>query len=134
MPSMQAQALLADEDGVQSDGVDSDRFSGSNSSFLANERLVSVDSINSDVTGTFLSPLKYLHVLDGLSESIKCFPDDDSHDMPDDELQLYFSKLVPPVMQRGRVEGQEIPATVSLPSILESLPGLCAFLPAVLNL
>ncbi|CAG05026.1 unnamed protein product [Tetraodon nigroviridis] len=84
---MQPQALLADEDGTQSDGADSDRFSGSNSSFLANEKLVSVDSMNSDTT------------------------DDDSHHMPDDELQLCFNKLVPPVMQRGRVEGQEIPAT-----------------------
>lgn len=43
---------------------------------------------------------------------MNCFPDDDSHDIPDDELQLYFNKLVPPVMQRGTVEGQEIPATV----------------------
>lgn len=114
---MQAQPPLADEDAIQSDGVDSDRNSGSNSSFLANEKLVFVDSMNSDVTGTFFSSLKYLYVLDDLSDSIKCFPDDDSRDMPDDELQLYFSKLVPPVMQRGRVEGQEIPATVRLPSI-----------------
>lgn len=73
MQSMQAQALLADEDAIQSDGVDSDRFSGSNSSFLANEKLVSVDSMNSDVTGTFFSSLKYLYVLDGLSDSIKSF-------------------------------------------------------------
>uniref|UniRef100_A0A667ZNW0 Centrosomal protein 192 n=1 Tax=Myripristis murdjan TaxID=586833 RepID=A0A667ZNW0_9TELE len=29
-------------------------------------------------------------------------------------LELYFNKLVPPAMQRGRVEGQEIPAAVSL--------------------
>lgn len=40
--------------------------------------------------------------------------------MPDDELQLCFNKLVPPVMQRGRVEGQEIPATVRLPPIQEN--------------
>lgn len=31
--------------------MDSDHFSGSNSSFLANEQLMSVDSINSDITG-----------------------------------------------------------------------------------
>lgn len=49
-----AQALLAEEDVVQSDGGDSDRFSGSNSSFLANEKLVSVDSMNSDITGTYI--------------------------------------------------------------------------------
>lgn len=49
--SMQAQALLAEEDPIHSDEVDSDRFSGSNSSFLANEKLVSMDSMNSDITG-----------------------------------------------------------------------------------
>lgn len=73
MQSMQAQDLLADEDGIQSDGVDTDRFSGSNSSFLANEKLVSVDGMNSDSTGTFFSYLKYLHVLDGLSDIYKMF-------------------------------------------------------------
>lgn len=31
--------------------MDSDRFSGSNASFLANEKLMSVDSMNSDITG-----------------------------------------------------------------------------------
>lgn len=64
-------------------------------------------------------------MLDGLSDIINCFPDDDSQDMPDDEMQLYFNKLVPPVMQRGRVEGQEIPATVRLPSIRGNLHDLC---------
>ncbi|XP_044065404.1 centrosomal protein of 192 kDa isoform X2 [Siniperca chuatsi] len=68
---------------------DSDHFSGSNSSFLANEKLISVDSMNSDITDD----------------------DIDSNNLPDDELELYFNKLVPPAMQRGRVEGQEIPAT-----------------------
>lgn len=38
--------------------------------------------------------------------------DDDLNNLPDDELELYFNKLVPPAMQRGRVEGQEIPSTV----------------------
>ncbi|XP_056900183.1 centrosomal protein of 192 kDa isoform X2 [Takifugu flavidus] len=95
--STQAQALLAEEDPIHSDEVDSDRFSGSNSSFLANEKLMSMDSMNSDIT------------------------DDDSQDMPDDEMQLYFNKLVPPVMQRGRVEGQEIPAT-GLLSAADDLP------------
>lgn len=44
-------------------------------------------------------------------------PDDDIdlNNLPDDELELYFNKLVPPAMQRGRVEGQEIPATVRFP-------------------
>lgn len=36
---------------MQSEGMYSDHFSGSNSSFLANEQLMSVDSINSDITG-----------------------------------------------------------------------------------
>lgn len=38
--------------------------------------------------------------------------DIDSNNLPDDELEVYFNKLMPPAMQRGRVEGQEIPATV----------------------
>lgn len=49
------------------------------------------------------------------------FLDDDNADlnnMPDDELELYFNKLMPPAMQRGRVEGQEIPSIVSLFLIL----------------
>lgn len=44
----------AEEDSVQSEGVDSDHFSGSNSSFLANEKLMSVDSMNSDITGSYI--------------------------------------------------------------------------------
>ncbi|XP_068998191.1 centrosomal protein of 192 kDa isoform X2 [Embiotoca jacksoni] len=86
-----AQALppTAEEEAhVQTEGVDSDHFSGSNSSFLANEKLMSVDSMDSDITDD----------------------DIDFNNLPDDELELYFNKLVPPAMQRGRVEGQEIPA------------------------
>ncbi|XP_041648930.1 centrosomal protein of 192 kDa isoform X2 [Cheilinus undulatus] len=88
----------AEEDNTHSEVVDSDHFSGSNSSFLANEKLMSVDSINSDITDD----------------------DIDSNDLPDDELELYFNKLVPPAMQRGRVEGQEIPAS-GLPSAADDL-------------
>lgn len=44
-------ATTEEDDNVQSEGVDSDHFSGSNSSFLANEKLMSVDSMNSDITG-----------------------------------------------------------------------------------
>ncbi|XP_029927859.1 centrosomal protein of 192 kDa isoform X2 [Myripristis murdjan] len=88
--STQAQSLpaTAEEYSPESEGADSDRFSGSNSSFLANEKLMSVDSINSDISDD----------------------DIDLNKLPDDELELYFNKLVPPAMQRGRVEGQEIPA------------------------
>ncbi len=42
---------------MQSEGMDSDHFSGSNSSFLANEKLMSVDSMNSDITGINCPPL-----------------------------------------------------------------------------
>ncbi|KAM3614616.1 uncharacterized protein V6R79_016875 [Siganus canaliculatus] len=78
-----------EEESAQSEGVDSDHFSGSNSSFLANEKLMSVESINSDITDD----------------------DIDSKQLPDDDLELYFNQLMPPVTQRGRVEGQELPAT-----------------------
>lgn len=43
--------MTAEEGSAHSDGMDSDRFSGSNASFLANEKLMSVDSMNSDITG-----------------------------------------------------------------------------------
>ncbi|KAB5586795.1 hypothetical protein PHYPO_G00005640 [Pangasianodon hypophthalmus] len=83
-------APIAIEEGPESEAVDSDGMSGSVASFLANEKLMSLDSMSSDVTD-----------------------DDDDigvDNLDDEELQLYFSKLVPPAMQRGRVEGQEIPA------------------------
>ncbi|XP_072535710.1 centrosomal protein of 192 kDa isoform X2 [Salminus brasiliensis] len=87
-----AQATLLpvtiEEENPGSETADSDGLSGSVASFLANEKLMSLDGISSDVT------------------------DDDidiSH-LPDEELKLYFNKLVPPSMQRGQVEGQEIPA------------------------
>ncbi|KAK2844108.1 hypothetical protein Q5P01_010767 [Channa striata] len=96
--SINAQALTATavEDNVQSEGMDSDHFSGSNSSFLANEQLLSVESVNSDITDD----------------------DIDLNNLPDDELEVYFNKLVPPAMQRGQVEGQEIPAT-GLPGVAD---------------
>ncbi|XP_058246905.1 centrosomal protein of 192 kDa isoform X1 [Hemibagrus wyckioides] len=83
------QAVLAPipiEEGPESEAVDSDGMSIT--SFLANEKLMSLDSMNSDVTDD----------------------DIDVDNLHDDELQLYFNKLIPPAMQRGRVEGQEIPA------------------------
>ncbi|KAM9489510.1 centrosomal protein of 192 kDa [Clarias gariepinus] len=86
------QAVLApipiEEEGPESEAVDSDGMSGSIASFLANEKLVSLDSMNSDITDD----------------------DIDEEDLHDEELQLYFKKLIPPATQRGRVEGQEIPA------------------------
>ncbi|KAM9309577.1 centrosomal protein of 192 kDa [Pholidichthys leucotaenia] len=85
----QALAATAEEEHVQGKGVDGDHFSDSDSSFLANEKLMCVDSLSSDITDD----------------------DIDLNNLPDDELELYFNKLVPPAMQRGRVEGQEIPAT-----------------------
>lgn len=48
-----------------------------------------------------------------------CLSDDDIDlvNLPEDELELYFNKLVPPAMQRGRVEGQEIPVSVRLQTL-----------------
>lgn len=63
--TMQTKSLpaTAEEDSVPSEGADSDRFSFSNSSFLANEKLMSVDSMNSDITGVcFLVFLQFFIV------------------------------------------------------------------------
>ncbi|KAM4736666.1 centrosomal protein of 192 kDa isoform 2-T3 [Anableps anableps] len=84
-----ALAATSEEGCLRADLLDSDPFSGSNSSFLANEKLISVDNMNSDVT----------------EEDI------DLNNLSDDELETYFNKLGPPAAQRGRVEGQEIPIT-----------------------
>uniref|UniRef100_A0A8C1PIS9 Centrosomal protein 192 n=1 Tax=Cyprinus carpio TaxID=7962 RepID=A0A8C1PIS9_CYPCA len=83
---------MEEEEGSTSEGTDSERCSGSITSFLANEKLMSLDSMNSDMTDD----------------------DIDVNQLQDEELELYFNKLMPPAMQRGRVEGQEIP--VELPS------------------
>ncbi|XP_016423165.1 centrosomal protein of 192 kDa-like [Sinocyclocheilus rhinocerous] len=87
-----------EEEGSASEGTDSERYSGSIVSFLASEKLVSLDSMNSDITDD----------------------DIDVNQLCDEELELYFNKLMPPAMQRGRVEGQEIP--VELPSSLSQPP------------
>ncbi|XP_036441100.1 LOW QUALITY PROTEIN: centrosomal protein of 192 kDa [Colossoma macropomum] len=77
-----------EEESPGSETADSDGLSGSVASFLANEKLMSLDSMNSDVTDDDID-MDHLH---------------------DEELKMYFNKLIPPSMQRGRVEGQEIPA------------------------
>ncbi|RXN05911.1 centrosomal protein of 192 kDa-like [Labeo rohita] len=82
--------MMEDEEGSASEGTDSERCSGSIASFLANEKLMSLDSMNSDMTDD----------------------DIDVNQLHDEELELYFNKLMPPAMQRGRVEGQEIPVNV----------------------
>ncbi|XP_028327501.1 centrosomal protein of 192 kDa isoform X4 [Gouania willdenowi] len=80
----------AEEEQMQHEGVDSELFSGTNSSLLANENLMSVDNISdSDITDEDL----------------------DLNNLSDNELELYFNKMVPTSMQRGRVEGQEISAS-----------------------
>ncbi|XP_043116240.1 centrosomal protein of 192 kDa isoform X2 [Puntigrus tetrazona] len=79
--------MMEEEEGSASEGTDSERCSGSIASFLANEKLMSLDSMNSDMTDD----------------------DIDVNQLHDEELDLYFNKLMPPAMQRGRVEGQEIP-------------------------
>ncbi|XP_016143024.1 centrosomal protein of 192 kDa-like [Sinocyclocheilus grahami] len=86
--------MMEEEEGSASEGTDSERCSGSIASFLANEKLMSLDGMNSDMTDD----------------------DIDVNQLHDEELELYFNKLMPPAMQRGRVEGQEIP--VELPSSL----------------
>ncbi|XP_016418921.1 centrosomal protein of 192 kDa isoform X3 [Sinocyclocheilus rhinocerous] len=86
--------MMEEEEGSASEGTDSEKCSGSIASFLANEKLMSLDGMNSDMTDD----------------------DIDVNQLHDEELELYFSKLMPPAMQRGRVEGQEIP--VELPSSL----------------
>ncbi|XP_037393064.1 centrosomal protein of 192 kDa [Pygocentrus nattereri] len=77
-----------EEESPGSEAADSDGLSGSVASFLANEKLMSLDSMNSDVTDDDID-MDHLH---------------------DEELKMYFSKLIPPSIQRGQVEGQEIPA------------------------
>nr|XP_057909656.1 centrosomal protein of 192 kDa isoform X3 [Doryrhamphus excisus] len=77
----------AEKENVEGETMDSDHFSGSNSSFLANEQLMSVDSMNSDITDD----------------------DIDLNNFPD-ELELYFNNMMPAAMERGTVEGQELPA------------------------
>ncbi|XP_051577285.1 centrosomal protein of 192 kDa-like isoform X2 [Myxocyprinus asiaticus] len=84
--------MIEEEEGSSSEAKDSERCSGSITSFLANEKLMSLDSMNSDVTDD----------------------DIDVDQLHDEELELYFNKLMPPAMQRGRVEGQEIP--IEMPS------------------
>ena len=51
---MQAKTFpaTAEDDSPESEGADSNHLSGSVSSFLANEKLMSFESANSDLTGT----------------------------------------------------------------------------------
>ncbi|XP_056098756.1 centrosomal protein of 192 kDa [Rhinichthys klamathensis goyatoka] len=84
--------MMEEEEGSASEGTGSERCCGSIASFLANEKLMSLDSMDSDITDD----------------------DIDVNQLHDEELELYFNKLMPPPMQRGRVEGQEI--SVELPS------------------
>ncbi|XP_077431491.1 centrosomal protein of 192 kDa isoform X1 [Vanacampus margaritifer] len=80
---------------VPSEALNSDHFSGSSVSFIENERLMSVNSMDSDITDDEI----------------------DFNNLPDDELELYFKNLVPSAMQRGTVEGQELPSTTMLPQM-----------------
>ncbi|XP_035386391.1 centrosomal protein of 192 kDa isoform X2 [Electrophorus electricus] len=104
--TLAAQGILApapiEEESPGSEAVDSDGVSGSVASFLANEKLMSLDSMNSDVSDDDLD-------MDRLHE---------------EELKQYFNKLIPPAMQRGRVEGQEIPAA-ALPGSQASSSQTC---------
>uniref|UniRef100_A0A671P7N9 Centrosomal protein of 192 kDa-like n=1 Tax=Sinocyclocheilus anshuiensis TaxID=1608454 RepID=A0A671P7N9_9TELE len=54
---------------------------------------------------------------------VTVYDDIDVNQLCDEELELYFNKLMPPAMQRGRVEGQEIPVVSSLLLfVYQSLP------------
>lgn len=115
------------EEVPESEAVESDGMSVT--SFLANEKLMLLDSMNSDITGKGgicpILTVKRYHIdiltvnsnqsINGLMLVYTSADDDDLDidNLQDDELQLYFKKLIPPAMQRGRVEGQEIPAAVS---------------------
>ncbi|XP_077383408.1 centrosomal protein of 192 kDa isoform X2 [Festucalex cinctus] len=92
VPSLQA---TTEKKNVPSEAVNSDHFSCSNASFIENERLMSVNSMESDITDD----------------------DIDFSNLPDDELEHYFKNLVPSTMQRGTVEGQELPTTTMLPQL-----------------
>ncbi|XP_061737688.1 centrosomal protein of 192 kDa isoform X2 [Nerophis ophidion] len=91
------------KDNVQSEAVDSDHFSDYNSSFLANEKLISVDSMNSYITDD----------------------DFDFFDLPADKLELCLNNLLPSAVERGTVDGQELPATenVQMPDVRMAATG-----------
>uniref|UniRef100_A0A8C1RCP5 Centrosomal protein 192 n=1 Tax=Cyprinus carpio TaxID=7962 RepID=A0A8C1RCP5_CYPCA len=58
-----------------------------------------------------------------LMNIVIAYDDIDVNQLQDEELELYFNKLMPPAMQRGRVEGQEIPVVSSLLLfVYQSLP------------
>ncbi len=50
--------MMEEEEGSASEGTDSERCSGSIASFLANEKLMSLDSMNSDMTGWIIKKKK----------------------------------------------------------------------------
>ncbi len=52
--------MVEEEEGSASEGTDSERCSGSIASFLANEKLMSLDSMNSDMTGWLIKKKKYM--------------------------------------------------------------------------
>ncbi|TRY60767.1 hypothetical protein DNTS_029619 [Danionella cerebrum] len=81
--------LEEDEDGSVGERGDSETCNNSITSFLANEKLMTVESMTSDLSDD----------------------DIDVNQLHDEELELYFKKLMPPAMQRGPVEGQEISAS-----------------------
>ncbi|KAI1894104.1 hypothetical protein AGOR_G00112390 [Albula goreensis] len=114
MKARNASPETVEEECLASDGADGHHLSASITSFLANEKLLSVNSLNSDATDDDL----------------------DMDPLHDDELEVYFNKLLPPAMQRGRVEGQEIPQAEltgnrensSHPSATEPEKNRCNFL------
>ncbi|XP_041101088.1 centrosomal protein of 192 kDa isoform X2 [Polyodon spathula] len=79
-------SVTTQEEKLTNEAADRDHFSASISCFLANEKLLSVDEEDDY--------------------------DDDDIDVDqllDDGLESYFKQVIPPGMQRGHIEGQELP-------------------------
>ncbi|XP_041101090.1 centrosomal protein of 192 kDa isoform X4 [Polyodon spathula] len=86
-------SVTTQEEKLTNEAADRDHFSASISCFLANEKLLSVDGINSNST----------------EEDDYDDDDIDVDQLLDDGLESYFKQVIPPGMQRGHIEGQELP-------------------------
>ncbi|XP_058878688.1 centrosomal protein of 192 kDa isoform X1 [Acipenser ruthenus] len=93
-PTTTPHPVTIQEERLTNEAPDRDHFGASMSCVLANEKRLSVDGINSNST------------------------DDDEDDIDvdkllDDGLESYFRQVGPPGMQRGHIEGQELPEAES---------------------
>lgn len=76
-------------------------------------QLFELDMLQQRNTGLYCRPSGMAEGISQFHVYISADDDIDVDNLHDEELQLYFNKLIPTAMQRGRVEGQEIPAAVS---------------------